>query len=224
MLSSNETKPDIEVINPTKKNNTPSRSIKENEKYSRPSTIFNILTAFFISTILILIIATFYADSPTEQEKRELQNLENRMEQGERLTYQEKLVFTDLLWKVKRIRLFTSKTNYIRIIGSLTGYKVTEHDLDWRKTGKTLDDALKEAFLRTGIPMEQFKVTQWAVDANGKTLPVEWKGGDAEVNIDSPHVKDGPDVYHVGFQFGKKQDKVVGHIFLDFLAYYREVK
>ena len=55
-----------------------------------------------------------------------------------------------------------------------------------------------------------------------KPLPVEWKGRDAEVNIDSPHVKDGPDVYHVDISLERKQDKVVGHIFLDFLPYYRK--
>lgn len=65
-----------------------------------------------------------------------------------------------------------SPTISFSVEGSLTAYEVSENDLDWRGTGKTLDDALKEAFLRTGIPMEEFEVTSWELDRYGKTRPV----------------------------------------------------
>jgi hypothetical protein len=41
-----------------------------------------------------------------------------------------------------------------------------------------------EAFKRTGAPKQDFEVTKWAVDKNGKSFPVEWRAkGGAEVNI-----------------------------------------
>ena len=63
-----------------------------------------------------------------------------------------------------------------------------------------------------------------------KSFPVEWKGPNgAEVNIDVAHkgkIKNGqwtsgPDAPHVGWQVGKKGDKVVGHIILDDVLYNR---
>jgi len=97
------------------------------------------------------------------------------------------------------------------------------NDLDWRNTGKTLKDALNEAFKRTGQTCEEFQVTKWAKNVYGKSRPVEYRGpNQAEVNIDFPHEKEldkhgkwqtGPDAPHVGWQFGKKP-KTVGHILL----------
>ncbi len=177
-----------------------------------------------IATLLVIIVSVLYFDTPSDTEKLELQNLENRMEHGERLKEWEKERFIELLWKVKGIRLFTCKSNYIAKIGSLTGYEINENDLDWRGTRKTLDDALKEAFKRTGIPIDEFQVTSWEIDEYGKTRPVVWSVmGRGEVNIDAPHTRSGPDVFHVGYKvYGNK--KKVGHIFLDCLPYFREVK
>lgn len=181
-----------------------------------------------ITSLLVIIVSAFYFDTPTDAEKIELQNLEERMAHGERLQDWEKEKFVKLLWAVKGIRLFTCQSNYITKIGSLTAYEVSENDLDWRGTGKTLDDALKEAFLRTGIPMEEFEVTSWELDRYGKTRPVVWTVlGRGEVNVDAPHIRRGPDVFHVGYKVFDKMNgskKKVGHIFMDCLPYFREVK
>jgi RHS repeat-associated protein len=104
-------------------------------------------------------------------------------------------------------------------------YKKGPNDVDWRGTGKTYREALDEAFQRTGHPREEFTATQWAKDANGKSHPVEWRHADgSEVNIDWPHVKNGPDVPHVGWQTGGKRSDggaQRGHIFLDDVPYNR---
>jgi len=90
-------------------------------------------------------------------------------------------------------------------------------DLDWRGTGHTLDDALAEAFKRTGVPRNRFEVTKWARSADGKSFPVEWRApGGAEVNIDIGHGRYGPGVPHVGYQTPGKGGSV-GHILLDFV-------
>jgi hypothetical protein len=90
-------------------------------------------------------------------------------------------------------------------------------DLDWRGTGRTLEDALAEAFKRTGLPRDQFKVTKWAKSADGKSFPVEWRApGGAEVNIDTGHGRYGPGVPHVGHQTPGKGGSV-GHILLNFV-------
>jgi hypothetical protein len=106
-------------------------------------------------------------------------------------------------------------------------YKLNANDLDWRGRAKTeseayqlYQEALKEAFKRTGVPEEQFKITKWAEDGNGKTRPVEWRAdrySRAEVNADNPHDGyKGPDAPHVGWQTpGNKAVK--GHIILDFV-------
>jgi len=181
-----------------------------------------------VVTLLIIIVAALYFEKSDDTERIELENFEARMEQGERLKDWEKNRFTQLLWKVKGIRLFTCKSNYITKIGSLTGYEINENDLDWRGTGRNLDEALKEAFSRTGIPMEEFQVSSWEVDQYGKTRPVVWIAlGKGEVNIDAPHIRSGPDVFHVGYKVFDKINsgkKKVGHIFLDCLPYFREVK
>ncbi|MBA4496330.1 polymorphic toxin type 47 domain-containing protein [Paenactinomyces guangxiensis] len=105
-------------------------------------------------------------------------------------------------------------------LGSVTGYKFKKGvDLDFRGTGKTYKDALDEAFKRTGVPREDFIVTKWGKDANGKSFPVEWRAKNgAEVNIDTGHTKNGPDVPHVGYQTGGKRGSggaVRGHILVD---------
>jgi RHS repeat-associated protein len=88
-------------------------------------------------------------------------------------------------------------------------------DADWRKSGKTWRDAKAEAFRRTGVDKDKFKITKWAQSTDGKSFPVEWRGPQgAEVSIDFGHKNNGPGVPHVGWQKpGKKAD--VGHILLD---------
>ncbi|QXX08940.1 hypothetical protein KW548_17670 [Vibrio neptunius] len=62
-----------------------------------------------------------------------------------------------------------------------------QRDLDLRGTGATFRDALDEAFKRTGVPRDQFKVTKWGRDQNRKSVPVEYSGlGGANVNMDIP--------------------------------------
>jgi len=88
---------------------------------------------------------------------------------------------------------------------------------------KTHDEAVREAFLRTGVPLEEFTVTEVAKTADGKTIPVEWSvlygpNRGAQVNIDDPTIvptKEGPQVPHVGYQApGKRyaREGVRGHI------------
>ena len=142
-------------------------------------------------------------------------------------TDRERKEFVDLLWVVKGIRLFNcdeNGQNYIKELGILTEFEMSEDDLDWRGKGKTLDDALKEAFKRTKVPMEEFDVTKWAKDKYGKSRPVEWASKhNSEVNIDAPHTYDGLDVFHVGYQTEGKKN-IVGHILMDCLPYFRELK
>ena len=99
-------------------------------------------------------------------------------------------------------------------------------DLDLRGSGATYRDALDEAFKRTGVPKDQFEVTKWGKDINGKSIPTEWTGPNgASVNMDIPqwnNVKnngmlgEGPHQPHVGYQTpGKGKDRIRGHIFTD---------
>ncbi|WP_415839705.1 polymorphic toxin type 47 domain-containing protein [Paenibacillus tarimensis] len=87
-------------------------------------------------------------------------------------------------------------------------------------------DALDEAFKLTGVSRNQFKVTKWGKDQNGKSIPVEWSGPNgANVNMDIPrwnNVKpdgtlgEGPHQPHIGYQTpGKGTNRTRGHIFVD---------
>lgn len=88
-------------------------------------------------------------------------------------------------------------------------------DLDWRGSGRGVRGAIDEAFSRTGVARDQFQVTKWGKDANGKSFPVEWRAkGGAEVNVDIGHMRNGPGVAHVGYQMPGKGG-IVGHILLD---------
>ena len=98
-------------------------------------------------------------------------------------------------------------------------YKIGPNDLDWRGTGKSFNDALNEAFRRTGVPKEDFEITGWGKDEHGKSFPVEWRDKTgAEVNIDAPHAGHGPDAPHVGWQTPGKRGSgggQRGHIIID---------
>jgi len=112
-------------------------------------------------------------------------------------------------------------------------YKLKSQDLDWRGSGKTYKDALDEAFNQTGLLKEEFKVTQWRKDINGKSFSVEWRAENgAEVSIDYAHYNvdnngnwiTGSDAPHVGWQTGGKRSgggAVRGHILLDEVPYGR---
>lgn len=104
-------------------------------------------------------------------------------------------------------------------------YKLGPNDVDWRRTGKTVNDALSDAFSRTGLPRNEFNVTNWGKDKYGKSFPVEWlHNSGAKVNIDLPHVKNGPDAPHVGWQTGGKRGSggaKRGHTILDGVPYNR---
>jgi hypothetical protein len=69
-------------------------------------------------------------------------------------------------------------------------YELKNTDLDWRGQNKSLREALDEAFKRTGVKKEEFKVVKWGKDQNGKSIPVEYRAeGGAEVSIDFAHDK-----------------------------------
>jgi hypothetical protein len=98
-------------------------------------------------------------------------------------------------------------------------------DLDFRTRpgtlGQNYQDALAEAFQRTGVPKSEFEVTEWAPTAEGKSIPVEYKVKSgpyrgAQVNLDHPELQGfpaGPAEPHVGYQTPGKP-KTVGHIIL----------
>ncbi len=99
-------------------------------------------------------------------------------------------------------------------------------DLDLRGGRDNYNDALDYAFEQveavTGLKRgKDFEVTAWAKTKDGKSFPVEFsgtnsKGVKAEVNIDFSHSTDGTlNANHIGFKFGKKEEKVVGHILVD---------
>ena len=99
-------------------------------------------------------------------------------------------------------------------------------DVDLRGEG-TYKEALDMAFEKTGLPKEEFMVTKWGKDKNGKSFPVEWRADTgAEVNIDLGHSPEGdaPTVPHIGWQTGGKRNSggaVRGHIFVDDVPYNR---
>ncbi|KEQ17556.1 hypothetical protein GZ78_17585 [Endozoicomonas numazuensis] len=99
-------------------------------------------------------------------------------------------------------------------------------DVDFRGTGKSFKDGLEEAFKRTGIPRENFKVTQWGKDINGKSIPTEYTSSNgASVNVDIPEWNNirsdgtlgaGPHQPHIGYQTpGRGKERIRGHIFID---------
>lgn len=180
--------------------------------------------SLLISCLLIIIVASL--NYVTKADEEQLETLQAKIDKREPLEKYEKEAYCDLLWKVKQIRLCACKKNFIKDIGSLTGYDVKDVDLDWRDSGKTFEEALQEAFRRTGIKKEQFYPKDWSKDINGKSGVVEWIGPDgAEVSIDAPHKYRGPDVFHIGFKTsGKGKNRKKGHIFLDCVPYFRNVE
>ena len=94
----------------------------------------------------------------------------------------------------------------------------------------SVDDALEEAFKRVQEPKENFYVTKWAEIKNeyGKSVPVEWTSTktQAQISIDPAHINnpDVPQIPHVGYRTGGKKKhggKILGHIFVDEVTYYR---
>jgi hypothetical protein len=86
------------------------------------------------------------------------------------------------------------------------------------------DEAVREAFRRTGVPIDEFEVTQWGKTLEGKSIPVEWSvrsgpNRGAQVNMDDPRIVptvEGPQAPHVGYQSpGKRRGggATRGHIF-----------
>ncbi|MBK6606838.1 MAG: hypothetical protein IPQ05_11090 [Leptospiraceae bacterium] len=194
---------------------------KKAEKTMGSSTKLLLPVSLFFTCLLLVIVASFQNSSKTDEEK--LEELQAKIEKRVPLQKFEKEAYCELLWKVKQINLCACKKNFIKDIGSLTGYDIQDSDLDWRDSGKTFDEALQEAFRRTGVPKEQFEAKEWGLDLNGKSGVVKWEGpGGAEVSVDAPHTTFGPDVFHIGFQSRGKKDQVSGHIFLDCVPYFRK--
>lgn len=99
-------------------------------------------------------------------------------------------------------------------LGSITGFQLDSCDTDYRCTDWTFEEILEEAFKRTGTSRSEFRVTDWAKDANGKSHPVEWRAGNgARVNIHNGHTFKGPDVPHIGYQTGGN-NAMRGHLLL----------
>jgi len=180
--------------------------------------------SLLIGCMLTIIVASL--NYVTKADEEQLEALQAMIDKREPLKDYEKKAYCDLLWEVKQIRLCACKKNFIKEIGSLTGYPVKDVDLDWRDSGRTFEEALEEAFKRTGVPKEKFYANDWAKDINGKSDVVEWIGpGGAEVSVDAPHKYEGPDVFHIGFKTSEKGKKrVKGHIFLDCVPYFRNVE
>jgi putative RNase toxin 47 of polymorphic toxin system len=104
-------------------------------------------------------------------------------------------------------------------------YKVSTNpnNVDWRGSGRTVDDAVREAFKQTGVPIEAFRETKWVKTEYGKTVPVEWTGPrGAQVAIDVQHQLPSPDIPHVNWQ-GPGKGAPDGHIFLDHTPYGRPI-
>ena len=102
-----------------------------------------------------------------------------------------------------------------------------DRDVDWRGSGRNVRDALREAFRRTKVPEDEFTVTKWGKDKYGKSCPVEYRvisgpNRGAEVNVDLPHVHNGPMFPHVGYQTpGKGDNRIRGHILIDSVPFNR---
>ena len=110
----------------------------------------------------------------------------------------------------------------------LGNYKFKEGiDEDLRGGKGTFEEALEEAFEKTGTPKEDFVVTKWGKDQYGKSHPVEWRASNgAEVSVDIGHsMQSGaPTADHVGWHTGGKRSSgggVRGHIFVDEVPYNR---
>jgi hypothetical protein len=100
-------------------------------------------------------------------------------------------------------------------------------DIDLRGSGSTWRDGVNAAFERieqkSGTTRDQFDVTKWGKTAEGKTVPVEWRGpGNAEVNLDIPDLQarrgvlpNGPSQPHIGWKAPGRVDDGRGHIFID---------
>ncbi|WP_176463023.1 polymorphic toxin type 47 domain-containing protein, partial [Pseudomonas gelidaquae] len=103
-------------------------------------------------------------------------------------------------------------------------------DVDRRKefgnAYEQMHKGLNEAFGRTGLSKEDFKVTKWGKDQYGKSFPTEWRVSDgpnkgAEVNIDNPLLvpsTNGPRSPHIGYQTAGKRGAggaKRGHILLN---------
>lgn len=181
----------------------------------------------FVSLALLSIFIVIASlQNATKADEDQLNELQAKIENRVPLEKYEKETYCDLLWKIKQIRLCACKKNFIEDIGSVTGYPVQDSDLDWRDSGKTFEEALEEAFKRTGIPKDKFKANKWGKDIYGKSGVVEWEGPDgAEVSIDAPHKLQGPDVFHIGYKsVGKKEERIKGHIFIDCVPFFRDVR
>ncbi|WP_373886324.1 polymorphic toxin type 47 domain-containing protein [Acinetobacter sp. YH12126] len=126
--------------------------------------------------------------------------------------------------KAIKINNKNSASQYNKDIAFSQGYKFKEGiDIDLRGKQVYTKDAVQLAFEKTGVPKDQFIVTKWGYDKNGKTIPVEYKTlpgskyKGAEVSVDVAHDGKGTlGVPHVGWQTpGKGKNSVVGHILLD---------
>ncbi len=95
-------------------------------------------------------------------------------------------------------------------------------DVDMTGGKGSYNDALDEAFARTGQPRSEFEVTSWQKNVYGKTAPAEWTHpSGAIVNVDDPTIiptREGPQTPHVGYQSAGKRRSggaVRGHILVD---------
>jgi hypothetical protein len=104
------------------------------------------------------------------------------------------------------IWVHNTNCNGVGLIGSNWKYN-RKKDLDLRGTGKTYQDALDEAFKRTGVPRE------WSGPngANVKMDIPQWNNVKPDGTLG-----EGPHQPHIGYQTpGKGANRTRGHIFVD---------
>jgi type IV pilus biogenesis protein CpaD/CtpE len=90
------------------------------ETHGRASLLLPI--SLLIGCMLTIIVASL--NYVTKSDEDQLEALQAKIEKREPLEKYEKEAYCDLLWKVKQIRLCACKKNFIKDIGSVTGYDV----------------------------------------------------------------------------------------------------
>ena len=101
---------------------------EKSSNFGRRLFLVSLLVGF-----ILIVVASLKNSDQTEEEQ--LAVLQAKIEKREVLLEYEKKAYCELLWKVRKVRLCACKKNFIKDIGSLTGYKVKDSDLDWRDSG-----------------------------------------------------------------------------------------
>ncbi len=79
---------------------------------------------------VFIVLASLQIQDKTDE--KSLEELQAKIEKRIPLEKYEKETYCELLWKLKQVRLCACQKNFIKDIGSLTGYPIQENDLDWK--------------------------------------------------------------------------------------------